>query len=647
MTQQVESHAFQAEVQEVLSLVIHSLYTERDIFLRELLSNASDALDKLRFEALTHADWLPDGETLGIALDADTDARTLTIADNGIGMDKDDLTGNLGRVASSGTKKFLEALKENKAEKTPDLIGKFGVGFYSAFMVADEVTVESRKAGTDTGWRWKSDGKGEYTLEEVSDLPRGTVVTLKLKDIEEGEEAEADYTQEWTLRDIVRRYSDFVEYPIQMEIERDEPKLDDKGEPIEGETETVQTMETLNSMKPLWTRPKSEITPEEYTEFYKHHSHDWNEPLETIHFKAEGTLEFTALLFIPSQPPMMMGGDQNPKSKLSLYVRRVMVQKECEELLPVWLRMVRGVVETSDLPLNVSRETMQNNRQVAQIQKGLVRKVLDSMGKLLKNEREKYEGFWKNFGHTFKEGLYFEMGDQGKPVADLCLFESSKAEGYTTLAEYKEGMAEGQEAIYVLTGVDRATVEASAHLEGLSKKGYSVLYLTDPVDEWVLERLTEYDGVPIRRLDQGDLDLSSEAEQEALKEKQESHQDLLETLKGNLEEGVSEVRFSSRLAESPAVLVEAPGAMSAHQIRMMRHAGQDIPEPKRILELNPDHPLVMGLQKLHKVDANSPRIGDFAELLFDGALLREGAAPKHPAKFQKLLTELMVESLGK
>ena len=561
MPQNVESHAFQAEVQEVLSLVIHSLYTDRDIFLRELISNASDALDKLRFESLTHPEWLPEGETLGIALDADAEARTLTIADNGIGMSREDLTGNLGRVASSGTRKFLEALKEGGAEKSPELIGRFGVGFYSAFMVADQVTVETRKAGESQGWRWSSDGQGEYTLEEVSDLPRGTVITLRLKDPQEGDEgADKDYTQEWTLRDIVRRYSDFVEYPVQMEVERSEPKLDEEGKPIEGETETVRKMETLNSMKPLWTRSKDEITPEEYAEFYKHHSHDWNDPLRTIHFKAEGTLEFTALLFLPAEKPMMMGEGQNPKSQLSLYVRRVLVQKECEDLLPAWLRFVRGVVETSDLPLNVSRETMQNNRLVAQIKKGLVRRVCSAMEKLLKEDREAYEGFWKNFGWIFKEGLYFEHGDAQSQVAKLCLFENSGDQAYLSLPEYKEAMSEEQDAIYVLTGQDKATVEASAHLEGMRSKGFCVLYLTDPVDEWVLERMTAFEEIPIKRLDQGDLDLDSDEDKQALEAKTEEHKELLETLKEHLEEGVTEVRFSKRLAKAPRCSWRTPAA---------------------------------------------------------------------------------------
>ncbi|MCP5023268.1 MAG: molecular chaperone HtpG [bacterium] len=639
MTQKVESHAFQAEVQEVLSLVIHSLYKDRDIFLRELISNASDALDKLRFEALTKPEWLPEGEALGVALDANAETRTLTIADNGIGMDYGDLTENLGKVASSGTRKFLDALKEGG--EGPELIGRFGVGFYSAFMVADQVTVETCKVGTDKGLRWQSDGKGEYTIEEVDGLSRGTMITLHLTESEEGQ---SDYTQEHILRGIVSRYSDFVEYPVQMEVERSEPKLDSDGKEIEGETEMVSSMETLNSMKPLWSRSKSDVTDEEYAEFYRHQAHDWSPPLETIHFNAEGALEFTALLFLPGQKPMNFGDGAAPKSKVSLYVRRVMVQKECEELLPVWLRFVQGVVETADLPLNVSRETLQSNRRVEQIQKSLVRKIMDTMGKMLEKEREKYMVFWKNFGWVIKEGLYYAP-DKQESLAELCLFEGAGDYEYTTLAGYKSAMPEGQEAIYVLTGPDRATVEASAHLEGMRAKGWDVLFLTDPVDEWVLERLTEYDGTPIQRLDKGDLNLESEEEKKDLEEKQEAAGDLLKTMQESMSGSVSEVRFSSRLAESPAVLVEAEGGMSAHQVRMMRHAGQDVPDPLRILELNPDHPLVQGLQKLHAVDAGSPRVQEFSELLFDGAMMREGGVPKNPAQFQKLLTELMVASL--
>ncbi|MBL4771624.1 MAG: molecular chaperone HtpG, partial [Planctomycetes bacterium] len=540
---------------------------------------------------------------------------------------------------SSGTLKFLEALKDSS--ESPDLIGRFGVGFYSAFMVADQVTVETCKAGSETGLRWQSDGQGEYTIEEVEGLSRGTVITLKLKDTEEGQ---SDYTQEWTLRDIVSRYSDFVEYPVQMEVERSEPKLDSDGKEIEGETEMVTSMDTLNSMKPLWTRPKADISEEEYTEFYKHQSHDWSPPLETIHFNVEGTLEFTALLFLPSQKPMSFGDGAAPKSKVSLYVRRVLVQKECEELLPVWLRFVQGVVETPDLPLNVSRETLQSNRRVGQIQKGLVRKVVDALGKMLANDRDKYVSFWKNFGWVIKEGLYYAP-DKQEQISKLCLFEGGGDYEHTTLTEYKEAMPEGQDAIYVLTGQDRATVEASAHLEGMRAKGWDVLFLTDPVDEWVLERLTEFDGTPIKRLDQGDLDLDTEEDKKDLEEKQEAAGGLLKTIQEGLSEGVTEVRFSNRLAESPAVLVEAPGSMSSHQVRMMRHAGQDVPEPKRILELNPDHALVQGMQKLHGVDANSPRIREFSELLYDGAMMREGGTPKDPVQFQKLLTELMVASL--
>ncbi|MEZ6004194.1 MAG: molecular chaperone HtpG [Planctomycetota bacterium] len=643
MSTQVESHAFQAEVKEVLSLVIHSLYTDRDIFLRELISNASDALDKLRFEALTHPEYLESGETLGIALETDSEGHVLRIADNGIGMDREDLVGNLGKIASSGTRRFLEALKDSKGQDAPQLIGRFGVGFYSAFMVADRVTVETRRAGSETGWRWSSDGEGEYTLEEAEGLARGTVISLHLKT---SEDEEKDYTQEWVLRDIVGRYSDFVEYPIQMEVERSEPKLDEKGEEIEGEYEETRELVTLNSQKPLWNRPKSEITEEEYNEFYRHHAHDWAPPLETIHFKVEGTLEFTSLLFLPSQRPGMFQDSPEPKSKLSLYVRRVLVQRECEELLAPWLRFVRGVVETADLPLNVSRETMQNNAAVAQIKKGVQRKVLESLRKLQEGEREKYEKFWGLFGAVLKEGLYFEHGDLQAQIARLGLFQHAGGEGWISLAEYIEAMPADQEAIYVLPGASRELIAGSAHLEGLRKKGFDVLYLTDPVDEWVLQRLHEFDGRKLTRIDQGELELDGEAEKQALEAESAEYAPLLEGLGEALEERVTEVRLSSRLAESPAVLVEAGGGLSAHQARLLRQSGQDVPEPKRILELNPQHPLVLALRKLQSADPKSPRLADFGAMLLDGALLREGEVPADPAAFQKRLTELMVASLG-
>jgi molecular chaperone HtpG len=413
---------FEAEVQSLLDLVIHSLYTNREIFLRELISNASDALDKLRFTALTDAELLPEGDELCVSIERDEEAGTLTIIDNGIGMNREDLMANLGTLASSGTRRFLEELREADAKTRPELIGQFGVGFYSSFMVADKVVVTTRKAGEQEGWIWQSAGGGEYTVEEAAEnTQRGTRITLHMQPGED----EQSFLTEWKVREIVRRYSDFIEYPVTMDVTRNEPELDDEGKPVEdGETKEVTSTETLNSMKPLWNRPKAEISAEEYAEFYKHLTHDWNEPAEVIHFRAEGTLEYTALLFIPKERPFDMFDSTQPKSRLSLHVRKVMVMNDCEELLPPWLRFVRGVVDSADLPLNVSRETLQDNPLLKKIQTRLVKKVLEVLDKRRTEQADGYAETWKAYGTILKEGIY--MGDDGdNRISKLCLFRSS------------------------------------------------------------------------------------------------------------------------------------------------------------------------------------------------------------------------------
>lgn len=650
MTAQAETHAFEAEVQQVLSLVIHSLYTNKDIFLRELISNASDALDKLRFEALTDDSLTAEGEILSIALDADQDEGVLRIADNGIGMSREELVKNLGTIASSGTRRFLAAAAEGgDSSDRPDLIGQFGVGFYSAFMVADEVVVETRRAGSDEGYRWRSKGDGSYEIEAVEGLERGTVVSLHLRKPTEGEGEEAGvegalkYLEEHTLRDVVRTYSDFVEHPVQMEVERTKPKLDDKGEPIEGETVTETKLETLNSQKPLWARPKSEITEEEHGKFYQHLTHDWNKPLSALHFSAEGSLEYTALLYLPSQAPMDLFDPSNRESNVSLYVRRVLIQKECKELLPSFLRFVRGVVECADLPLNVSRETLQDDPRLGQIKKRLVKKTLEEFASLLDKKREDYAEFWDAFGSVIKEGIWSGDGDVDK-VSKICLFHSSNGESMVTLDEYVERMQDGQEVIHVLTGADRATVEASPLLESVAAKGEEVLYLIDPVDEWMLQRLTEYDGKRVVALDRGDAQEDDDVK-EKREELQKEHEGFLGSLQTSLDEEVSEVRFTSRLKDSPAVLVAEAGGMSGHMERLLKRSGQEMPKQKRILELNPEHELVKSLTKLHGVDNNSPRLADAAELLHGQALIAEGATPKNPKRFSELVTDLLLGSV--
>lgn len=640
MTTQAETHAFQAEVSEVLSLVVHSLYSNREIFLRELISNASDALDKLRFEALTQPDLLGEGESLGIVLDSDGEARTLTLCDNGIGMSRDELVQNLGTIASSGTRRFLDALKDGGADKAPELIGQFGVGFYSAFMVAGQVKVTTRRAGEELGTVWTSDGQGGYTLAEAEGLGRGTVVMLELR---EGEEFDA-FLEEWRLREVVRKYSDFVEYPVQMQVERSEPKLDAEGEPIDGETETQVVTDTLNSMKPLWAKPKDEITTEEHEEFYKHLSHDWSGPLEPIHFRAEGALEYTALLYLPKEAPFDLFDPASKASKVSLYVRRILIMRDCEELLPGWLRFVRGVVESNDLPLNVSRELLQDDPRVRQISKRLVRKVLETLSGLLETERERYEGFWAGFGACLKEGVYYAADEDAK-LSSLLLFESSTQPGLTTLGEYVERCPEEQEAIHVLAGSSRKVLEASPHLEALRAAGQEVLLLTEPVDEWMLQRLTEWDGKPVQRADQGDGPAEGDEAKAAREKKQEELGGLLGAMQEALDEDIKEVRFSARLKDSPAVLVGDAQGLSPQLEGLLRRSGQEIPKQKRVLELNPEHALVDGLRRLYEVDEKSPRVRDYAALLHGQALIAEGVALEDPAAFTRLVTVLMTEAV--
>ncbi len=642
MTTETQTLPFEAETREVLDLMIHSLYTNREIFLRELISNASDALDRVRFRALTEEGLLAPDERLHIELAVDPAARTLTITDNGIGLTREEIISNLGTIARSGTKGFLAQLKESKGSNAPELIGQFGVGFYSAFMVADEVTVETRAAGSDEAWRWRSEGKGEYQLEPGTKAERGTTITLKLmaEDDSEGDSA-GEYLNEYKLREIVSRYSDFVEHPIEMDIERNEPELDEEGEPIEGKTKKVVKRETLNSMRPLWSRDKSELTKEEYSEFYRHFTHDWSEPYEVVHFKAEGTLEFTALVFIPGQRPFDMFDGSQRNSNLSLYVKRVFITKECEDLLPGWMRFVKGLVDSSDLPLNISRETLQENRVLRQIKKRLVTKILDSLSYQLSSERENYEAFWKNFGTSLKEGVITGEDDDGR-VAKLLLFGSTNGEGRTTLAEYVERMPEGQESIYFIAAADGNAAASSPHLEVFKKKGFEVLYFDEPADEWLSDKLREFEGKPLRAIHKGDLNLESDEEKSAREKLQEDQSGLLEAIQQHLDETVKEVRLSTRLSDSPAVLVSDEDDMSPGMKRMLERAGQPVPESKRILELNPDHPLFARLRGLYDEDTQSPKLAGLSELLLGQALIFEGAEVPNPTRFGKLLTELMI-----
>ncbi|MBK7876733.1 MAG: molecular chaperone HtpG [Planctomycetes bacterium] len=638
---QTETRPFQAEVQELLGLVIHSLYKHEEIFLRELVSNASDACDKLRFEALTNPALAVKEDELAVRIEVDPAARTLTVEDDGIGMTHDELAENLGTIARSGTKAFLRELRDKAgAGGVPSLIGQFGVGFYSSFIVADKVVVESRRAGADAAWRWTSEGKGEYTIEPCELSQRGTRVTLHLRwrsNDEDGDAHGQDFTNESTLRAIVKKYSDFVAFPIRMEVERWEPA--EGGKP--GDGRMVRKVETLNSMRPLWTRAKDEITADEHAEFYRHLAHDWEAPLETIHFKAEGTLEYTALLYVPARRPMDLFSSNASKSELALYVKRVLIVPDCHDLLPPWLRFVRGLVDAPDLPLNVSRDVLQQNAQVRQIQKRLVKRVCESLAQMLEKDRARYQGFWTNFGMLIKEGIY-AGGDDDQRLSKIALFPSTHGEEPVTLGEYGKRMKAGQEAIWYLAGEDRRSLEGSPHLEAFQKRGEEVLFFVDPVDEWLLERFREFDGKPLRAIDREGAHVESASEKEARETLEREHREVLGAIERELAAHVKGVRFSTRLSESPAALVSDANAMGPNMERLMRAANQEVEPQKRVLELNPDHALFKKLGRLRaeKGEASSD-FQDHVALLHGQALLAEGSPLPEPGRFARLVAKLL------
>jgi molecular chaperone HtpG len=638
---------FQTEVQQLLDLVIHSLYSNRDIFLRELISNASDAIDKVRFEAHSDESLLEGNSDWKIKLIPNKEAGTLTILDNGIGMNQAEVEENIGTIARSGTKAFMQSLKDKADTNNPELIGQFGVGFYASFMVADRVTLETRKGGSnETGCRWESAGDGTYTVEECSRDQRGTEIVLHLK------EEFKEYLDEWKIRSIVKKYSDYIQYPVVMDITRTEVPKGVDGKEIEGAGEIETTEEQiLNSMKAIWARPKSEVTEEEYSEFYKHVSHDFEAPFRTIHFSAEGTSEFKALLYLPAKKPFDMFMVDRKKG-LQLYVKRVFITDKCEELIPDYLRFVKGVVDSSDLPLNVSREVLQEDVQIKRIQKGLVSKVLSTLTEVKEKSFDEYVAFWKEFGQVIKEGIHFDYANKEK-LQELVLFESTKTDAgsFVSLKEYCGRMPEGQKEIYFITGTSRETLEQSPHLEAFRAKGYEVLFLTDPVDEWVVQALTEYDEKPLKAVDRGDISLDSEEEKKEKDKKREEAQkefsDLISFMSDRLKDKVKEVRFSNRLTDSACCLVADEYGMNANMERIMKAMNQAVPESKRVLELNPDHPILKAMAGIHQLDKSASALSDYADLLYDQALLTEGTPIKDPLRFTRLVSELMVKAAGK
>ena len=642
----VEQLEFQAEARQLLDLMVHSVYSDKDSFLRELISNASDALDKLRIEAFRNKDLDPDGTVttdLHIEIEADKDARTLTIRDNGIGMTRAEVVDLIGTLAKSGTAELRQQLREAKnAAVSEELIGQFGIGFYSTFMAADKVELLTRKAGESAATRWESSGDGTYTIASVEDAPQGTSVTLRLKP-EDKEDALHDYTSEWKIRTLVKKYSDFIAWPIRMEVETRTPASEDGGE----ETVTIETA-TLNSMKALWARPKDEVSDEEYKEFYKHIAHAWDEPLEVISMKAEGTFEYQALLFIPSHAPFDLyepGADIG----VQLYVKRVFIMGDCDELMPRYLRFIKGVVDAQDLSLNVSREILQRDRQINAIRRRLSKKVLSTIKDLQSERPDDYRTFWGEFGKVLKEGLMRDIDNQ-ETLLQVSSFASTHSDDeHTTLTEYVERMKDGQQQIFYATGESRQQILNSPHLEAFKAKGYEVLLLTDAVDEIWLGTVTEFDGKPLQSVAKGEVDLDTEEEKTAheaeRKEREKDFADLLSWLKETLSEHVKEVRLSTRLTESPACLITDAFGITPTLARMYRASGQDIPVEKRTLELNPDHPLVTGLQQAHKDRADDPSVAETAELLYGTALLAEGGTPEDPARFAELLADRLARTV--
>lgn len=629
--EQIDSHketlSFQTEVKQLLQLMIHSLYSNKEIFLRELVSNSSDALDKLRFEALADDALFEDDSDLKIRIEMDKDARTISIIDNGIGMSRQEVIDNVGTIAKSGTKKFFDSLSGDQA-KDANLIGQFGVGFYSAFIVADKVTLTTRRAGlgAEHGTRWESAGEGEFSLETVEKVSRGTEVTLHLR------EGDDEFLEDFRVKSIIRRYSDHIPVPIEML----------KAASGEEDEAAAIEYETVNSASALWARPRSEVKEEEYNEFYKHVGHDYEDPLAYVHSHVEGNQEYKSLLYIPARAPYDLW-DREGKHGVKLYVKRVFIMDDAEQLMPSYLRFVKGVIDSSNLPLNVSREILQHNKTIDNIRSGSVKKVLGLLESMAKNDAEKYAKFWGEFGRVIKEGPGEDANNKER-IAKLLRFSSSLTDSETqdvSLEEYVARMKEGQDKIYYITADNFAAAKSSPHLEIFRKKGIEVLLLADRVDEWLVSSLTEFDGKSLQSVAKGDLDLGTledEAEKAEQEKVAEEFKDIVERVKEVLGDKVKEVKITHRLTSSPACIVADDNDMSANLERILKAAGQDVPDMKPVFEVNPTHPLIERL----KVEQDDERFKDWTFILFDQALLSEGGQLSDPAGFVHKLNDLLL-----
>lgn len=625
-----QTKKFKADVQELLDLVVHSLYSNRDIFLRELIANAADAIDKARFRALTETAQARDWE---IRIEPDQERGRLTISDNGIGMTREEVVADIGTIARSGTRAFLDAMHHDGSTNNPELIGQFGVGFYSAFMVAEQVTLVTRPFGAEApATRWESAGKADYTIADDPFPGPGTRITIQLKP-----EAKA-YLEAWKIREIVRRYSDFIAHPVRLRTVA--PQGDSPG---------IETWPTINSQQAIWRRPPETVTAAEHETFFQHLAHAGGKPCRHIHYLAEGATEFRALLYLPDAAPVELFMPETAPRGLHLYVRRMFICDDCPDLLPAYLRFVKGVVEADDLPLNVSREMLQDNPTVRKIHKNLVRKILSELKEMLDQTPDDYRAFFVSFGRILKEGMHTDQ-DGRQRIQDLLLYETMNGQPGEpiTLAAYLAAMPATQPEIYYLTGENRRQCENSPQLELLREQGYEVLFMTDPVDEWVVGTLAEYGGKRLCSVGKGELALD-EATRRTRREKAEAatktHQVLLDFLRKALVEQVKEVRISQRLTSSACCLVGAAGDLSPHMERLLRAMQQAAPETKRILEVNPDHPLVAALQQCLDCDRHDPRLPEYAELLYDQALLTEGSVIPDPLRFTRRLADLMVAAL--
>lgn len=607
-----KTRKFKAELTQLMDIIVHSLYSHQDVFLRELLSNSADAIDKVRFDSLQNQELLEGDDKWGVRIVPNEKDNTLTISDNGIGMSAESISDELGTIARSGTKEFLEKLKEAKDENRPDLIGQFGVGFYSAFMVADKITVLSRRGGEKMGVKWESTGEDSYSIDEVAKDKRGTDIILHLK------EDAKDWGKGWKLRQTVKKFSNFIEHPIVL-VEDDDGK---------------EKEETLNSSQAIWLRSAGEVKEDEYNEFYKHISHDFQDPAKTVHYAAEGTLEFKAILFIPSRKPFDMF-QQDRKSGLHLYVRRIFIMDNCEKLLPQYLSFINGVVESSDLPLNVSRELLQEDKVLSKIGKNLTKKVISTLAAMKKDEYDDYVSFWKNFGVAIKSGVAHDW-EHKDDLAKLLLFESTTAEAgtYRNLDQVVEGMDEEHDTIYYMIGESREIVVNSPYMESFADR--EVLVMTDPVDEMLVQGLHEYKGKKLKAIDRG--------ESEDVPERKE-FESLLKFLGDNIEE-VKEVRLSNRLKESPACLVGAEGGMGVQMEQILKDMGSDAPKQERSLEINPEHPVIEKMRLLHEQNEKDERLSSYAQILYDSSLLSLGGKLENPSRLVKQIGELMLRDVG-